>query len=116
VPVVAFNQFKEAYIADIYDFSYPSDTYPQAIIQSSVWFPLWGSTCQTGDSGSPVFMLINNELVLVGPWDYCDKIAWTGDFISNLNEVNAYLDVNCLHGWTGYTATAFPVSGYPNLW
>jgi hypothetical protein len=116
VPVVAFNQFKEAYIADIDNFSNPSETYPKADIHSSVWFPSWGSTCQTGDSGSPVFMLLNNELVLVGPWDYCDRIAWTGNLLGNLNTVIGYLDWTYLGYSTGYTATNCPVSGFPDLW
>ena len=69
-----------------------------------------------GDSGSPVFMLINNELVLIGPWKGCDDVAWMGNLIDNINTVIAYLDVNCLHGWTGYTVTTYPLSGFPDLW
>ena len=118
MPIVGFNQFKEAFVAGNYGFTYPSFYFPEAdISHSSVWFPDWVSGCDTGDSGSPVFVLINNELVLVGPWSHCTiGVPWTGDLINTLNWVIGCLDVNCLHGWTDFTASTYPLSDFPDLW
>ena len=79
VPCVATGQVEDAYI---YDMTWLFAT--QANFQHSRWFSDWGSfnyrtgvaTClsigdydvTSGDSGHPVFMLINGELVLIGLW------------------------------------------------
>ena len=118
MPIVGFNQFKEAFVAGNYGFSYPANYPPSAdISHSSVWFPDWVSGCVTGDSGSPVFVLINNELVLVGPWGYCTTdVAWTGDFINTLNKVIGDLDDQYLDVPSGYTATVYPLDQFSDLW
>src|SRR5947199_211028 len=82
---------KEAFIFDIYAFASSSETFSGDV---SLWFPTWGSYCRrnsscdacgdisVGDSGSPTFLLLNNELVLVGGWWYCYVIgSWQGNFL-----------------------------------
>jgi hypothetical protein len=132
VPVVAFNQRKEAYITDAYQFY---SLWGWAFTHHSQWFPDWGSYCYRnggcstcpgndqigGDSGSPTFLLINGELVLIGPWLGCGTATWPGRYTSELNAAITDLDtwVSNTYGtnaMTGYTATTYPLDSFPDLW
>jgi hypothetical protein len=118
LPLVAFDQFKEAFVVDSTDLTPWFTPYelPHAQPHASVWFSNWGSSCIVGNSGSPVFVLINNELVLIGPWCYCDTIPWTGNLIDTLNTIIWYLDTTYLGRDSTYRAATYPLTGFPDLW
>src|SRR5262249_12647354 len=63
----AIDQWKGAYADDIY---YWDASGIEVDVAGSVWFPSWanGYDPWAGDSGHPVFVVINGELVLVGCW------------------------------------------------
>jgi hypothetical protein len=104
---------------------------PSAQTEHSEWFTNWGSYCYRignptckcgatqdqngGDSGSPVFVLINNQLVLVGPWDDCELPTWPGQYTSKLNTVITSLDTYVGH-MTGDTVSTYDLSAFPDLW
>jgi hypothetical protein len=133
VPAVGTSQWKDAYITDL---CYLRDEDFVADFLHSKWFPDWGShyykdpnnraTCyprndQTGgDCGHPAFLLINGELVLIGPWTYCGVAIWPGGFLDEINTAISTLD-----NWaytsnnipvSGYTVTPYDLSAFPNLW
>jgi hypothetical protein len=143
VPAVAcgFN-YKDAYITDLWTLYSPSDcfiafgvSWPLACLRSTQWFAGWGSlswqhyecdcgdNCDVkhGDSGHPTLFLINGELVLIGPMKMCCGASWLyGTYIDELNTVIANLDN---WAWTnrnippsGYRATPYDLSGFPDLW
>jgi hypothetical protein len=129
LPAIGFNRRKEAFIFDAYSF----DALNLGMSgQSSLWFPTWGSFCRrnpnppcsctgydlvVGDSGHPAYLLLNNELVLIGPWYSCaDVSSWQGSSITALNQTIVNLDTAAFGRWTGYSATPYAVSGFPSLW
>lgn len=127
LPLVGFGALKQAFIVDATSLIL-NGTYsdPGFTVHHSVWFPDWGSWwyrtqgSQTdavgGDSGSPVFVLIQNELVLIGPWQSTGGGPWTGDLISNLTDVINALDTQYLGHSSGYAPSLYPLSNFPDLW
>ena len=128
LPIVGCNQYKKAYITDTW---YLNQTdWSQNHAQRSLWFPNWGTDtdCQRliwniwftedqwgGDSGSPAFALINNHLVLIGPWQDCGLPVWGGPFANNLN--NAIADLNRQAGINNnYQVSLYDLNDFPDLW
>jgi hypothetical protein len=56
-PVVAFNHWKQGFIADFAGHG--------VLLDKSVWFPAWFGYAAAGDSGHPVCLLANDELFLI---------------------------------------------------
>ena len=125
VPCVGTTQDEDAFIYDLF-WLYSG----QADFQHSQWFPDWGSyyyrtghnsDLRGGDSGHPAFMLVNGELVLIGCWETLGLATWPGQYFGEINTVIADLDD---WAWTtyhtnapsGYTATLYNLSGFPDLW
>jgi hypothetical protein len=67
-----------------------------------------------GDCGSPTYLLINNELVLVGAVDGGCWSTWLGLHLDEVNPVIASLD-SSVHINTGYTVTVTNLDAFPNL-
>jgi hypothetical protein len=122
VQCVDTDQFEWAYINDM---NFLQGGY--ANFGPSQWFPRWGSyrswnyqsTCSsscdgfTGDGGHPLFLLINGELVLLGPNYGCCICPWPG---YSCDEINAA--IAALGNSNGYTVTPYnpAASGFPTLW
>lgn len=56
-PVVAFNHWKQAFVADFAGTG--------VMLDKSVWFPDWFGRAAGGDSGHPLCVLANDELFLI---------------------------------------------------
>ncbi len=129
LPIVAFNQRKEAYIEET---SYLNE---RVDIGPSSWIPTWGSYCyrsggcipdtelENGDSGSPAFLLINNQLVLIGSNWYPAYFYSPVFYVDQINSAIADLDnwVSTNDTWvpnpiTHDTVTVSDLSGFPDLW
>jgi hypothetical protein len=67
LPAIATDQLKGAYAGDIYLW-YVSGL--EVFVVGSAWFPSWANGYEPwgGDSGHPIFVVINGELVLAGCW------------------------------------------------
>jgi hypothetical protein len=99
LPCIAIEQQKGAYADDLYNW-YTSGL--QADVTSSVWFPAWANGYEPwpGDSGHPIFVIINNELVLVGCWSFEDVIHGPTTFPGlGTNISNGY------NSWFGFSFT-----------
>ena len=80
------------------------------------WFPNWWITIPVGgDSGSPIFVLIQNELVLLGAWhSMMPSLApWCGYYFNTLNTTIFNLCVSLRT--TVYQAAAKGLSSFPSL-
>jgi hypothetical protein len=66
LPCIACDQNETAFAEDMYNWS---PAYG-AGMTSSILFPTWANTSapEVGDSGHPIYVVINNELVLIGAW------------------------------------------------
>lgn len=133
------SQWEDAYITDL---CFLADGFWEAIFDPSQWFPDWGShyyraksaSCYkwtnnnynyseeqtSGDCGHPAFLLINGELVLIGPWTDCGVAYWPGKFLDEINTAISTLD-NWAHTnnnipVSGYAVTPYDLSAFPNLW
>lgn len=133
LPIVTYNQLEEAYINDVWKFPDAPDYYTPSKV--SMWISGWDSSCHynnwcscgslynvtSGDSSSPSFLLINGQLVLIGPQSNCASPIWHGP---NINTVNAHIqnldtwvsNQSGTNAMTGYTATEYDVSSFPTLW
>ncbi len=56
-PIVAFNHWKQGFIADFAGYG--------VMLDKSVWFPDWFGYAAGGDSGHPLCVLANDELFLI---------------------------------------------------
>jgi len=56
-PIVAFNHWKQGYVADFTGYG--------VLLDKSVWFPGWFGYAAGGDSGHPLCVLANDELFLI---------------------------------------------------
>ena len=102
-PALATNQFKQALVDDLAQIV-GSATFkmPQNTIRQSFYTNIIG-----GDSGSPAFLIINNQLVLVTCWNYGG--AGSGpSLIDNYDSVNATM--SALGG--GYQLTDISLSSF----
>jgi hypothetical protein len=126
---VVTDQNEWVYINDLYNLQGG-----YAYYDHSRWFPLWGSyyyynnvstycyqqgylTCldrSSNDGGHPNFLLINGELVLIGPGIWCDHFRWLG---YSCDEINAAI-VALGGSASGYRVTQYnpAASGFPSLW
>ncbi len=115
IPVIALNQFQKAYVMDLYNLSLldpttlghlVSMTQPSDTTRKSFY-----SNLIAGDSGHPVFMIINGLAVLLNVWHY-GGLGGSGDdlsyYISGLNSAMASLG-------GGYTVTTADLSSFTNF-
>ncbi len=80
---------------------------------NSLWFPNWAGTPVSGDSGSPIYALIQNELVLMGAWHYgtnggigpLPEAPWCGYDVKTLNTTISNLSYSINTNATIYQAT-----------
>jgi len=132
LPAVGCNQRKHAYITDIQALGSP---FLGAYTAPTMWFPAWHSWCypncfgcapiceqEIGDSGSPVYVPIDNELVLVGAWDNCCNSTWVGNHLAEANAIISNLDIwvsqnvpGVPNPITGYSVTVADLSSFRSL-
>jgi hypothetical protein len=114
---VATKSTKIAFAADWYGLDVGTAT--KAYFEQSLLLDQWSGSIAGGDSGHPVFALINNELVLAGPWYRVASgsfdIHWLGPLTSDVNSCIYSLDITYLGSSTGYTVNTVDLSGFPNL-
>jgi len=74
LPIVGFNHWKHAFVADLVNMN--------VFVDRNVWFPDWFGRAGGGDSGHPLCLLVNDELILfthytsvTGGLPYSDRIA-----------------------------------------
>jgi hypothetical protein len=77
VPVVAFNHWKQAFVADFGGFGVFPD--------QSLWFPKWFGCAGGGDSGHPLCLLVNDELILLCHYTSAMGGALYADHIADIN-------------------------------
>jgi hypothetical protein len=77
VPVVAFNHWKQAFVADYGGFGVFTD--------ASLWFPDWSGGAVGGDSGHPICLLVNDELILLCHYTSTSGGAPYADHIPAIN-------------------------------
>lgn len=106
LPTVVFNQFDRAYVRELksvttltFTAGYPTD-----------WFPTWGVTIVSGDSGKPVMLLVENELVLIGGWTFSGAGYPLGLSTSAINA--AMSDLSTAAGATVYTLAEYDLSTF----
>jgi len=95
-------------------------SYLQAYLQTSAWIPNRATVIAAGDSGQPVFVLINSELVLLAEWSYSDlgyplqlhSGAWYGFASDAVNDTIRQMDIDVLGSPTGYTMGVVDLSGF----
>lgn len=122
IPCLFFDQEKKALISDLRSLILPSGfTLPASNIPwpqdgrftNTLWKQpsntrlLFFETIVTGDSGSPAFLIINNQLVLVTVWTFGGAGGGTSIlyFKDNINEI-----MTSLGG--GYSLTEIDLSGF----
>jgi hypothetical protein len=76
IPIIGTDQMKVAFTMDIWRWGTAT-----AQFEPTVWFPTWRRAYSpvNGDSGSPYFMVIGNDLVLVTPVNYFDPYKMMAD-------------------------------------
>jgi hypothetical protein len=123
LPCIACNQYKQAYATDLNYVNLPSGSEPQMFFNTnSLWFPNWANSIVDFDSGSPIYVLIQNELVLMGAWHGYDGIGagppypeapWCGYDVKALNTTISTLCSEL--GTTNYQVTTKNLSAFPDL-
>ena len=106
LPVVQSNQFRTLKIGTLGIASTVNTIYSPSI--SSSFYP-WYSQIITGDSGSPYFMVVNNQLVVLGVW-------YTGYAYAGGPSVSCYMtQINSIMASLGsaYTLTTASIAGFP---
>jgi hypothetical protein len=72
IPVVGFDQQEKALMKSLTKFtlnpSFPEQEFQHPIVQNSSRYPLLTETIVGGDSGNPVFGVVNNEPILLSLW------------------------------------------------
>lgn len=95
VPVVAFNHWKQAFVADFGGFG--------VFLDQSLWFPDWFGRAGGGDSGHPLCLLVDDELILLCHYTSAMGGALYPDHIA---EINATMEgVSRAHGAPVYRLT-----------
>ena len=121
VLILNTNQQEDAAVRTLSKINFSSLTFPntgyasndygtlRTSIPSSSAVQSWYAPVSGGDSGSPIMMLLGNEVVIIGVWTG----ATTGPFIStarNYNDLNRLInDVDNTHA---ALVSGFPASGY----
>jgi hypothetical protein len=114
MPFIGCNYDKQAYSIDCYQlYGSAGLLYSDSgLFVESSWLPAWTAGQSYGDSGHPVFALIQNELVLQGVWQ---SPGTTGSCRPALvNAAIQALDVQILGSWTGDTVSVIDLSGFPD--
>ncbi len=85
VPVVGFNHWKQAFVADFAGSG--------VFFDQSLWFPDWFGHAAGGDSGHPLCLLVNDELILLSHFTnamggviYPDRIAEVNAAMAGLSQ------------------------------
>lgn len=99
-------------------------TYLEAFFQASNWLTNRANYVVGGDSGNPVFALVNsgagNELVLVAQWHLTygdpqlESGPWHGFASGDVNATIQQMDIDELGSATGYTMGVIDLSRFPN--
>jgi hypothetical protein len=76
-PVVAFNHWKQGFVADFAGYS--------VLLDKSVWFPEWFGYAAGGDSGHPICLLANNELFLITLYSFPSGGMLYPDYLTVIN-------------------------------
>lgn len=105
LPAVVFNQFDRAYVRELV-----SVTNSFSANYATDWFPGWTVNIIGGDSGKPVFLLIDNELALIGGWTFAGSGYPIGLQESDVNTAMAALSNAA--GATVYTLTEYDLSSF----
>jgi len=117
IPVIRTNQFKEAMVGDLSFFSY-SPYYAYSICQTPV-LPQRISFYKDvigGDSGSPCFIIINNEPVILTLWHFGGS-GYGPNYTalqSGINDGLSALDIQT-GTYTGYRVTNISLSGFTSF-
>jgi hypothetical protein len=77
LPVVAFNHFKQAFVADFGGFG--------VFLDRGLWFPDWLDCARGGDSGHPLCLLANDELILLTHYTTPVGGVLYPDYIAEIN-------------------------------
>jgi hypothetical protein len=83
------NQERVMCIGSIYGLDNAGDQSGAVMVQGDAALPAWGYPVRTGDSGSPVFILVNGSLVLLSQWHYSGAGPIDFDWISQINAAAA---------------------------
>ena len=121
LPCIACNYHKQAFVVDLDVVELAYTTEPSMFFEASgsLWFPNWYVSPIIGDSGSPIYVLIQGELVLMGAWHASaappngPEAPWCGYDINTLNTTISNLCVSL--GTTVYQVTAKDLSAFPDL-
>ena len=91
LPVLCLDQTKKAIVREWTGQSQaaipPNPVYPTSLFWSPVnpTRSLFSGSITTGDSGSPIFFIINNELVLASVWTTSINGTWLANHIDAIN-------------------------------
>jgi hypothetical protein len=114
IATLCFDQEKKALVTDLGTFSssmvsfvIPNLSYEKILYEDKI----------IGDSGSPAFLIINNELALLTVWTFGGE--GSGTFvtpqISSINQMIIDVDALAGNGGTGYTLQTVDLSGFTNF-
>jgi hypothetical protein len=108
IPVLATNQFKEALVKEfVVGESGCSVSPPYSTLRSA-----FSSSIITGDSGSPVFFIIDNQLVLLTSWTFPSAGPFYRAYYDQINATMAQLSVDA-GAQTNYQLSPVDLSGFP---
>lgn len=109
LPCIGCTQDKAAYSCDMY--SYNNGGGPNPYMTPSIWFPSYTfpDIPRGGDSGSPVFVVLNNELILIGPW--VSKSYFSSGYLATSWQLGSPIESS----FTGYLGFQFNVTANSNL-
>jgi hypothetical protein len=118
LPLICVNQSKITFACDFFG---PDRSTPAVMLsEKSLLLPNWqGRFLWGGDCSHPIFLLINNELVLAGVWSnvlVCGYVnIFCGLVTDSINSAIYNLDMQYLGRSTGYTVSPVDLSAFPNL-
>jgi len=90
IPVIFTNQFRTLKIGRLSDI-YSMDVNIVSPPVSSSYFS-WYSIPQGGDSGSPTFVVINNEALVLGTWYSSQTVPNISNYITEINAAMTDID------------------------
>jgi hypothetical protein len=111
IPVVGFDQQEKALMKRLTRFafnqSFPEEEFEHPVLQDSTQYPSLTETIIGGDSGNPVFGVVNNEPILLTHW----TTQQTGPPFHSMKQLLDDL-MTSLGG--GYTTTTINLTGFTN--
>jgi len=108
------SAFKVAFVKDW--FALANNYYGLAMFEKSLWISGWDRDIVGGDSGHPMFMIVNNELAFIGPVaNGYPQGRFGGVMTNNINTAIYVADVAAYGQGSGKTVATVDVSSFPNL-